>query len=303
MKTWKKIDGLLLNDSIRSVIVIKKDNLYIICILYGINMIGYFTLSSLLILKNTSDSGQFTLNTVVNTFNDGRSLFYFQKPNISINSITEHLQQNINDIIYNDQTSTLFGIGIYSVSIMYLNLSTVSNLFVYENNISYFLLGNYSAGYILPDCLSLSFYIIENNKKIKRIINNNNTNQLISIECIKFIDNSIIINDIYIYDINNAIAVGNNGKIIVTYDNGLHWENLSDILKNVSDLLDNEALLSNNTDNIINVCMSDDNTFIFLTLQIIASVIKKYLAGFYFAAHKQFLFLVILVILLKKAKV
>jgi hypothetical protein len=44
MKTWNKFDGLLLNETIKSIVIIKDTSLYTICILYGKNSLGYFTL-------------------------------------------------------------------------------------------------------------------------------------------------------------------------------------------------------------------------------------------------------------------
>ena len=62
------------------------------------------------------------------------------------------------------------------------------------------------------------------------------------------------LNSIYIHNSNNAIVVGDGGKILVTVDNGMTWNSITSYL--------NKTEIISTVRNLLNVVMVDDNTFI-----------------------------------------
>jgi hypothetical protein len=256
-KTWHKFDGMLLTETITAVTIIEINFSFIFCFVYGTNMIGYFTIPSFDILAakklatTVTGTKEFILDVAVNTFIDGRSLFYGNKPNVKVFG-----SQKINNIIYNGTTITLR--VILPDQIIDLNVtSDISNIFTYKETIitSAILNNNYYSISYSPDstvsyCTSSSSIL-----RIPLLLDNNNKITVTTLTP------SVPLNDLFILENNKAIAVGNSGRIVITND-GTNWTTPDEKMINSSGLFN---LILSKSFQLLQVSMPDDDTFIFLS--------------------------------------
>ena len=241
-QTWHRISGMLFSSTISSLCAFTKNNTIIVCFVYGLNTLGYFTVPSLTTLGNVINNA-FILSlpdgNTVNQFNDNRSFFYGNKPNVSSNTPN----QQILDMIYDEATDLLTVVGADAIHTLSVNVATTSNIFTYTSD---FISGTYVATVANTNIADIT-------KKGTANVGNNILTMYGHVVRLDFDD--IILQSVYIHGSNTAIAVGKKGAIYVTVDAGLTW---------TSRTLSSSVSVSAITSDLLTVTMTDDNTVLIM---------------------------------------
>ena len=252
-KTWHRINGMSeITTTITSLILLDQPNgEIVICFSYlkdTKKTLGFF------LVKNITSFSVSTSNFVINqsiSSRDDLSVFYENKPPLTIllNSITKinaikRIKSSTSSIIKSILVVGEGGIGRLNVNNDFTRstLSSSSTMLFTDitmSNKSYFYNDVDSYENI---CIAIGKGIISTSFDDGFVWQN-----------IEF-DSTFFFNDIYINNYNNAIVVGDNGKILVSIDNGVNWSTIDTYLSS-SKIITFDC-------NLLSVFMVDDNTFL-----------------------------------------
>ena len=252
-QTYTKIDGLFINTPITAIEFFhyKTDtvSLYICCIIYNKNKIAYFTLATLDSLLYVPPNTTFQLSTVSNTYSDGRSLFYSEKPDISIMSQSRIAQQTVKKIHCNSFRKEIYILGEYAITNLLINTENSANIFTYRNTERSFIC---SAMTSTPITEEITFCVGTN----RIIILNNKSSQITTVPFV-----NAEFTDVYANSLLDAVAVAKGGEIYYTNDT-FSWNKVDATVIFSSGL---DYYFFSNTTHFSHVTMTDDNTYLFLS--------------------------------------
>ena len=257
-KTWRRITGITdITTTITSVIMINKANgEIIICFTYLKNLIrtiGFFIVKDI----NSFDtlSSTFIINTSSSLNNNGNvSIFYENRPPLAflLNDMKNiYAMKEMKYTIIPIKKVILVvgdgGIGRLLVNEDFTRTTPITSTLVLFTDITI-----YNSMYL--------YYAIDTSPTLSVAVGKGIIST--SIDGIVWtniiLNSTIYMNSIYIFNSYNAIAVGNNGKILVTTDIGITWNSIDSYI--------NKSEIISNVRDILSVSMVDENTF-FLCLK------------------------------------